>query len=148
MGGHAIEGEAVVCLEPETALCRAKWDCDCEYYSTLEFDRQRMLWFHVVCDYEGTEVEHYSIGHLEPQHCNMRTWLHNDGPVDCWADGYEYPLYGLLRSIGDPVLVDGPIEVEWGDESYIWRYTDPRSVGTMIGRLVVQKWEYDKDLVA
>lgn len=137
MSGHAIKGGYAVCLEPETALCRATWnwrECDCESYSYVE-QLPNGRWTHLIGDAylpddrQGLGLMHVSTGHVDPGSCNVCAWLNEDlrdlGPA--W-------LYGCCP------LVDGAIAVDWDGDSYVWIYEDSRAVGRMIGRQVVERW--------
>ena len=146
MSGHAIRAGGPICLEPETAECRAIWDrttCSCEYLSGLE-QRADGRWVHVAYSYDlDDDIEHLSVGVEPPNNCNICTWINVDlystGPGETWAHG----LYAY-----DVPLPDGLIAVEWEGDYYTWDYTEPRVIGALIGRLVVARWADDNGLEA
>lgn len=136
VSGHAIRDGRAVCLEPPTALCRARWgeDCDCEVWYTIE-QHADGSWSHRDPWGEG---EHRSIDVWPADGCNICNWLQawdirEAGPEETWADG----LYLL------DTLPDGAIEVEWDDDSYAWDYIEPRTIGRVIGLCAVAAWAED-----
>jgi hypothetical protein len=51
--------------------------------------------------------------------CNVIVWVTNgDGVSDSYDDGWP------------PCFLDGPIEVEWTGEGYVWHYQFPPERGT------------------
>lgn len=138
MTGHAIRDGRAVCLEPETALCRARWDharCDCETLGLVEQNADG-TWSHYVCVEDGDD-EHRSISTVPPSGCNVSEWLNSESLADCGPDD--------AWTLGDGLLPDGTIDVEWDGDRYIWTYAEPRPVGALIGRLAVAHWVDDHD---
>lgn len=138
MTGHAIQDGRPVCLEPETAECRARWDyneCGCENFSALDQNPDGS-WSHYAYSIDADDdVEHRSNGTYPANACNICNWLNDDlyatGPGETWAFGaYAY----------DVDLPDGLIEVEWDYDFYTWDYTEPRVIGALIGRITVARW--------
>lgn len=138
MTGHAIKDGRPVCLEPETAQCRARWDyqtCGCESYS-CEAQLPDGRWTHVAYDpLTDDDVEHVSVGHYDARDCNVCNWLNDDlhgtGPGETWAWGV---------SAYDMEWPDGAITETWEGDFYTWDYTEPRVIGGLIGRLEVARW--------
>lgn len=140
MTGHAIRDGRAVCLEPETALCRAKWDyqsCGCEYFNACEQNPDG-TWVHYANDEFGDDDPHTSVGAYPAGQCNTCNWLnealHESGPAETWASG----LYLLSQH------PDGLIEVEWTDDNYWWDYTEPRVIGKTIALCAVAGWVEDE----
>lgn len=143
MSGHAIKDGRAVCLEPETADCRAMWACDCEYLHGLA-QLPDGSWVHEAYDYDtDDDVEHQSVGSADALACNICGWLGEDlygtGPGETWAAG----AYNYLDD-----MPDGAISLEWEGDFYSWDYTEPRVIGALIGRLVVERWADDIGLAA
>lgn len=143
MTGHAIKDGRAICLEPETAECRAKWYCDCESFYGLE-QLPDGRWAHYVDDYDqDDEVQHASDGATSQSGCNICNWLGDDlygtGPGETWAAGAHYYLDDMP---------DGAISLEWEGDYYTWDYTAPKVIGALIGRLVVERWADDLGLAA
>jgi hypothetical protein len=134
---HAILDGRVVCREPETALCRADWQCDCESFYGLEQDAEG--WSHDAVDWlTDRDVRHMSVGAVTPDNCNICNWLNADVLTDTFRD-YDYLFY-------NDDLPNGDITVSWEGEYYEWEYTDPRVTGRMIGRSIVAAWAEDLGL--
>lgn len=142
MTGHAIRDGRAVCLEPEDALCRAKWDhrtCDCEYLSCIDRNPDG-TWTHAAYDPSiDDDVVHTAVGAYPQGECNTATWLNESlsesGPAETWAAGL-YFLDGLP---------DGLIDVEWDGDNYLWDYTEPRVIGRVIALCAVARWVDDHD---
>lgn len=62
------------------------------------------------CEEWGPDHEHPLV---PTRDCLVAEWLHNDDPSECY-DGPD-----------DTLVVDGPIEVEWTGDGYVWRYPEP-----------------------
>ena len=128
---HAILDGYAVCNEPEDALCRAEWQCDCETFDGIEQDAEG--WTHEAWSgWLDALVLHHSVGVLDARHCNIVSWLNADMLQDTFAD-YDY-LYN------NDDLPNGDIKVSWEGDFYQWEYADPRVTGRMIGRSVVAAW--------
>ncbi|MGE3449739.1 MAG: hypothetical protein AB7H92_19390 [Microbacteriaceae bacterium] len=142
MTGHAIRQGAAICLEPDSALCRADWNCDCEYFSDI--DKHGELWVHTAYGWdEDLERMHTQVGVLDPHHCNYVTWLNNDGLWDTFADRDEPWSWPW-----DSDFPDGLISVVWNGDCYEWEYADPRALGRLIGRSVVAAWADELGIAA
>ena len=135
MSGHAIKGGIPICLEPETASCRAQWDCGCESWGDFGESADGTCWHIGSYDDDGEEIVCTSVGRYNARNCNICNWLNDDlhatGPAESWAWGvYAY----------DVPLPDGAIDETWEGDYYTWDYTDPRVIGGLIGRLTVAQW--------
>jgi hypothetical protein len=144
---HAIKGGAPICLAPETAACRAKWDwtvCGCESY-TYEGQLPDGRWVHTAYDpLTDDDVEHVSVGHYEARNCNLCNWLSDDLSGTCRSEGWFYGWHNY----DETPMPDGVISVEWEYDYYSWDYIDPRVIGGFIGRVVVARWADDLGLAS
>lgn len=151
MTGHAVIGGQHVCDEPLDALCRAVWDCQCEWY----YDTQQQpdgTWTHLGQAWDD-EIDDRATcrSHLQTKPmssgrcwCNVVEWIDCQGRMDSWLSGEEYP--GVWSHL-DLELPDGPIFFEWGDEWLSWDYAAATpELGRFIAQYVVQTWADDRGL--
>ena len=144
MSQHAIKDGRPICLEPENAECRARWACDCESWGDSGENADGTCW-HAGGGYDenDNELMCISVGTYDANNCNICNWLNDDlyatGPGETWAAG----LYAY-----DIDLPDGLIQESWEYDYYSWDYTDPRVIGSLIGRLVVARWADEIGLAA
>lgn len=136
MSGHAIRDGVAVCNEPDTALCRAKWSCDCEWHGHCE-QVPGGAWTHVG-QWDGNVI-HRSRGTID---CNVCSWINGDGLSSTNRTVSDY-AYGW-----DQEWPDGDLIYEWGDEWVEWEYADPRIDARIIARAVVEAWADDKGYAA
>lgn len=145
MTGHAVIRGQHVCHEPLDSLCRAVWDCDCEWYTVVDHLPDGTWTHHGRWD---DEADDYATCRSrlqdEPKWCNVVEWIDCQGPWDCWLSGDEY--MGAWSS-HDLDLPDGPIFFEWGDEWLSWDYaTATPELGRFIAQYIVRTWADDHGL--
>ena len=148
---HAIKDGRPVCTEPLDALCRAIWDCDCEWYYAAK-QQPDGTWTHEgqVWDDETDEraICHSSLP-AAPRWCNIVEWIDSQGIWDSWVDHYNEPWASSQTPdprTGDyPMdLPDGLIRYEWGDEWLSWDYAEATpALGRFIARQIVGAWSED-----
>lgn len=143
---HAIKDGRPICLEPETAMCRAQWnyqDCGCEFYGET-WQNEDGTWTHLAYDVEtDDDVEHTSVGNYSARNCNLCNWLDDD--LRGTANEESVQLAWMV----DVEIPDGLIVCEWEGDYYTWRYSEATpALGRFIAQVAVGRWAEDKGLAA